>query len=98
MLPRELGGKGRAFGASLFGDQRRRAARRKEESGEEKKKATAGMAGKEAALPSSGFFDGGRGSREGNFVGKLSSNPEMMWWRCRFQGAVTAAIDYGSSS
>ena len=47
-------------GAKLFRDQRRRAARRKEESGGEKERATAGMGGRDAVLPSSEFFDGGR--------------------------------------
>ena len=34
---------------------------REEESGGEKERATAGMAGRDAVLPSSEFFDGGRG-------------------------------------
>ena len=33
----------------------------KEESGGEKERDTAGMAGRNDVLPSSGFFDGGRG-------------------------------------
>ena len=63
-------GMGRVFGASLFGDQWRQAARRKEESGGKKERATAGMAGRDAVPPSSGFFDGGRGSREGSLIGE----------------------------
>ena len=61
-------GMGHVVGASLFGDQRRRAARRKEESGGEKERVTAGVAGRDAVPPSSGFFDGGRGSREGSLI------------------------------
>ena len=55
------GREGCVCGASLFGDERIRAARRKEESGGEKERATAGMTGRDAIPPSSGFFDGGRG-------------------------------------
>ena len=52
---------GRVCGTSLFADQQRRAARRKKESCGEKERATAGMAGRDAVPPSSGFFEGGKG-------------------------------------
>ena len=64
------GRKGSIFEASLFGDQRKRAARRNEESGGEKERATAGMAGRDAVLPSRGFSDGGRESRGGSLIGE----------------------------
>ena len=62
MLLSKLGGEGRAMFVEpiFFRDQRRRAARRKEKSGGEKERATAGMSGRDAVLPSSEFFDGGR--------------------------------------
>ena len=66
MLSSKLGEEGRAMfvcRANLFGDQRRRAARRKEESGGEKERATAGISGRDAITPSSGFFDGGEGGQ-----------------------------------
>ena len=61
MLSQKFGGEGQFFWSQIFLDQRRRAARRKEESGGENERATAGMAGRDAVPPSSGFFDGGRG-------------------------------------
>ena len=65
----------------------------------EGERATVGMAGREAVPPSSAFFDGGRGSREGSLIGELPSGPDiMLWWRRRCQGAATAAVDYSSSS
>ena len=57
-----------------FGDQRRRAARRKKETGGEKERATAGMAGRDAVPQSSGFFDGGRGSRESSLINEFLSD------------------------
>ena len=51
-----LGMKGHGCEVNRFEDQRRRAARRKEEFGGEKERTTAGMAERDAILPSSGFF------------------------------------------
>ena len=66
--------------ASLFGDQRRRTAKRKEESSGEKERATAGLAGRDAVPPSSGFFAGERRGMEGSFIGELFSDKGRYFW------------------
>ena len=58
----------------------KRAVRRKEESGGEKERATAGMAGRDAVPPSSGFSDGGRGSMEGNLIGEFLTDGRRYFW------------------
>ena len=59
---------------------------RKEESGGEKERATPGMTWRDTVPPSSGFLDGGIGSKEGSLIGELYSDPEvMLWWIRRFQ-------------
>ena len=32
--------------------------------------------------------------RGGSLISELSFDPEVMMWRCRFQGAAAAAVDY----